>query len=135
MTSTTRRFTQMALLVACALGLSLGIPSTAVADPAGEPLTLQCNQLGTLDVIVVGHAQLAPGLVIGSNQVVVPYKIILAGVFTPDLGDPAPFADEFSRPAPQNRRLDHCTFHQEGDLTNGTFVIDGQIWLSYSPGR
>ena len=135
MTSTTRRFTQMALVGACALGVSLGVPFSAVADPAGEPLTIQCDELGTLNVIVVGRAQLAPGLVVGTNQVLAPYKISLAGVFTPALGDPAPFVDEFSRPAPQNRRLDHCTFHQEGALPDGTFVIDGDIWLSYTPER
>jgi hypothetical protein len=123
----------MALVGAAALGLSLGTPSSAVADPAGEPLAIRCDELGPLNVIVVGRAQLAPGLVIGTNQVLTPYKIALAGVFTPPLGDPAPFADEFSRPAPENRRLDHCTFHQEGALPDGTFVIDGDIWLSYTP--
>jgi len=135
MTSTTRRITKMALLGACALGLSVGAESTAVADPAGEMLGIHCDQLGTLDVIVVGRARLAPGLVVDSNQVVTPYKLTLAGLFTPTVGDPAPFADEFARPAPGHGRLDHCTFHQEGALPDGTFVIDGDIWLAYTPGR
>lgn len=135
MTPTSRRFRHMTLLGTCALGLSLGIASSAAADPAGEPVTIHCEELGTVDVVVIGRAQLAPGLVVGANQVVTPYKISLAGVFTPPLGDPAPFRDEFSRPAPHNQRLDQCTFHQEGARPDGTFVIDGHIWLSYTPGR
>ena len=135
MSTSTRRLARIALVGATALGVGLCIAPSATADPKGEPLTIQCDELGALDVLVVGRGVLAPGLVVGSNQVVVPYAISLSGVFTPTAGDPEPFTDGFSRPAPQNGRLDHCTFHQEGALPDGTFVIDGDVWLTYTPGR
>ena len=134
MSTSTRRRARMALVGATALGVGLCIVPSAAADPKGEPLPIQCDELGALDVIVVGGGALAPGLAVESNQVVVPYAITLTGVFTPTVGDPAPFTDEFSRPAPQHGRLDHCTFHREGALPDGTFVIDGDIWVSYTPG-
>ena len=132
MMKTAKRSLLMATPVA-ALGLGLLNASSAHADPRGEPLTIHCDTLATIDVIVVGRATLAPGLVVGSNQVLIPYRITISGTFTPTDGDPAPFADEFARPAPGNGRLDHCTFHQEGSLEDGTFVLDGDIWLSYTP--
>src|SRR4029450_3149734 len=107
----------------------LVVAPSATADPKGEPLAVQCDVLGALDVGVVGRGRLAPGLVVGSTQVVAPYRLTISGTFTPTVGDPAPFTDEFSRPAPGNGRLDHCTFHQEGALPDGTFVIDGEIWV------
>ena len=124
-------------LLAASLGAALGLAtfgaSSAHADPGGEPLTIHCDTLGSIDVIVVGKAALAPGLVVGGNQVAIPYRITITGTFTPTDGDPAPFADEFERPAPSNGRLDHCTFHQEGALEDGTFVLDGDIWITYTP--
>jgi hypothetical protein len=133
MSTSTRRLGTVALVGATALGLGAVTASSASADPKGEPLTIQCDESGTLDVIVAGNGDFAPGLVVGSTQVGVPYRFTLTGVFTPTGGDPEPFADDFSRPAPQHRRIDHCTFHQEGSLPEGTFVIDGDIWISYTP--
>jgi hypothetical protein len=116
-----------------ALGASVFTAPAAAADPRGEALTIHCDSSGTFEVIVVGGGKLAPGLVVDSNRVVIPYRISIAGVFTPTVGAPEPFADEFARPAPGNGRLDHCVFHQEGALEDGTFVLDGNIWASYTP--
>lgn len=118
---------------AIVLGLGMVTAPAAAADPKGEPLTISCNTLGAVEVVVVGGAELAPGLVVGSHRVVIPYRISIDGVFTPTDGEPEPFADEFARPAPENGRLDQCTFHQEGALEDGTFVLDGDIWLTYTP--
>jgi hypothetical protein len=72
---------------------------------------------------------------VGSRQVGIPYALHVEGTFTPVGGEPEPFVDEFSKPAPQNGRLDHCTWHEEGSDEFGSFVVDGEVWISYTPAR
>jgi hypothetical protein len=129
----------MKVRVACTAVISaialaaLGVAS-ASADPSrGDVLELQCDTLGTLEVVVFSNGPASPGLVVDSNQVGIPYRLHIEGVFTPVGGEPEPFVDEFSKPAPRNGRLDHCTFHQEGSDEFGSFEIDGEVWISYTP--
>ena len=108
----------------------------ASADPKkGEVLEITCDTLGTLEVVVFSNAAASPGLVVGSNQVVIPYKFHIEGTFTPVGGEPESFVDSFEKPGPRNGRLDHCTFHQEGSDEFGSFELDGEVWISYTPTR
>jgi hypothetical protein len=111
----------------------LGV-SPASADPQkGDVIEVHCDVLGTIEVVVFSNGPSSPGLVVGSTQVGIPYKQHIEGTFTPVGGEPEPFVDEFTKPGPQNGRLDHCTFHQEGSDQFGSFVIDGEVWISYTP--
>jgi hypothetical protein len=85
--------------------------------------------------VVFSNGPSSPGLVVGSNQVLIPYTLRVEGTFTPIGGEPEPFVDEFEKPAPRNGRLDHCTFHQEGTDQFGSFELDGQVGISYTPAR
>jgi hypothetical protein len=108
----------------------------ASADPKkGEVLEITCDTLGTLEVVVFSNGPSSPGLAVGSNQVGIPYKLHVEGTFTPVGGEPEPFVDSFEKPAPRNGRLDHCTFHQEGSDQFGSFELDGEVWISYTPTR
>jgi hypothetical protein len=40
---------------------------------------------------------------------------------------------QLAKPAPHNGRLDHCSFHQEGGDEFGSFEVDGEVWISYTP--
>lgn len=132
----------MRLRLTLAVGISalafaaLGV-APAGADPQkGEVLTIECDALGSLDVVIFSNGRGSPGLVVGSTQVGIPYKLQLEGTFTPaGGGDPETFTDEWEHPAPKNGRLDHCTFHQEETGPEGTAVIDGEVWISYTPSR
>jgi hypothetical protein len=123
--------------VAVALGVSaLGglFAAPASADPKkGDTLELACDTLGAVQVVVFSNAPVSPGLVVGSNRVGIPYRLHIEGTFTPTGGEPEPFVDDVVKPAPRNRRLDHCTFHQEFTDEDGTGVIDGEVWISYTP--
>ena len=94
-------------LLVASLGAALGLcafsASSAHADPGGEPLTIHCDTLGSIDVIVVGKAALAPGLVVGGNQVAVPYRITITGTFTPTSQPRTPWRPA-SSPPPGHRR-------------------------------
>jgi hypothetical protein len=124
--------------VAAAFGiaaLSVTLAAPAGADPRkGEVVELNCDNLGTLEIVVFSNAQASPGLVLDSNQVLVPYQLRIEGTFTPIGGEPETFVEEFEKPAPQNGRLDHCTFHQEGTDEFGSFELDGEVGISYTPG-
>lgn len=116
-------------------GLSGVLAAPAGADPKSDVLEIDCDALGTLEVVVFSNGPASPGLVVGSNQVVIPYKLHLEGTFTPVVGEPESFVEEFERPAPRNGRLDHCTFHDEGSDEFGSFELDGEVWISYTPSR
>jgi hypothetical protein len=110
----------------------LGV-APASADPQkGDVLELSCDALGTVEVVVFSNGR-SPGLVLDSTQVGIPYKLHVEGTFTPFVGEPESFVDEFEKPAPRNGRLDHCTFHEEGSNEFGTLVLDGEVWISYTP--
>jgi hypothetical protein len=123
--------------VVAALGiaaLSAGLAAPAGADPKnGEVIEINCDNLGSLEVVVFSNGPASPGLVVDSNQVGIPYKLHVEGTFTPTGGEPESFVDEFEKPGPRNGRLDHCTFHQEGMDEFGSFELDGEVWISYTP--
>lgn len=119
--------------VVLVIGLAAFGVAPASADPKkGDVLELSCDTLGSLEVIVFSNGR-SPGLVLGSNQVGIPYKLHVEGTFTPVEGEPESFVDEFEHPAPSSGRLDHCTFHQEGSDEFGSLVLDGEVWISYTP--
>jgi hypothetical protein len=124
-------WTAVAAVIALA---TMGVGS-ANADPQkGDVLAIECDTLGSLDVIVFSNGRGSPGLAVGSTQVGIPYKLHIEGTFTPaGGGDPEAFVDEWEHPAPRNGRLDHCTFHQEDSDEFGTVVLDGEVWISYTP--
>jgi hypothetical protein len=112
---------------------TLGV-ATASADPSkGEVIEIECDELGTLEIVVFSNGQPSPGLVVGTNQVGITYRLYVEGTFTPVDGEPASFVDEFTKPAPRNGRLDHCAWHEEGSNEFGSFVLDGEVWISYTP--
>jgi hypothetical protein len=103
---------------AAAIGLT-AVPAGAV--PQGATISLECDALGSLDIgTTPPDADWTPGFVVGSNQRLTPYA------FKFDV-DGEIF--EISKPGPQNGRLDHCTFTVE----DGNVVINGDVWLSYTP--
>jgi hypothetical protein len=126
---------RLALLVlAGSTALSLGMGTAASADPKSGVLPLECDELGSVEIAVPGNGYATtPGLVASSTQVGIPYAITLVGTYTPYGGEPEPILDAVARRAPASGRLDHCTFHQEGDDGLGTFVLDGDVWISYTP--
>jgi hypothetical protein len=122
------------LAVLSVVGMLTALAPVALADPKkGEIIEIECDVLGTLEIVVFSNGAPSPGLVVGSNQVGRPYKLHVEGTFTPVDGDPETFVEEFERPAPRNGRLDHCTFHQEGSNEFGSFEVDGEVWISYTP--
>jgi hypothetical protein len=123
------------VVAACGIAAFGVILATPVgADPRnGEVVELSCDDLGTVQVVVFSNGAPSPGLVVDSNQVVIPYQLHIEGTFTPIGGEPESFVDDFEKPAPRNGRLDHCTFHQEGMDEFGSFELDGEAGVSYTP--
>jgi hypothetical protein len=121
------------VLAIATFGLAQAAP--AAADPKGDILELECDRLGTLEVVVFSNGPFAPGLVVGSNQVLIPYDFHIEGSFTPIGGAPETFTDDFAKAAPRHGRTDHCTFHEEGSDEFGSFEIDGEVLISYTPTR
>ena len=122
------------LALAGSIGLSLGVATAASADPKNGVLPLECDELGSVEIAVPGNGYATtPGLVAASTQVGIPYAITLIGTYTPFGGEPEPILDVYTRRAPAHDRLDHCTFHQEGADELGSFVLDGDVWISYTP--
>ncbi len=70
---------------------------SASADPQkGELLAIECDTLGSLDVVVFGNGRGSPGLVVDSTQVGIPSKLHIERTFTPTGGgDPETFVDEW----------------------------------------
>jgi hypothetical protein len=102
-----------------AIGL-MAVPAGAVPK-GGATLSLECDALGSVEIATTPpDAEWTPGFVVGSNQRLTPYAFRLESG-----GD----VIEFSKPGPRNGRLDHCTFTVEDE--NG--VINGEVWLSYTP--
>ena len=65
---------------------------------------LECDELGSLEIVVAGNiAPATPGLVVVSTQVGIPFAITLSGIFTPVGGEPEPFLDVYERRAPVPR--------------------------------
>jgi hypothetical protein len=128
------RIVVVAILSAMAL-VTLGV-APASADPQkGDVLEVHCDELGMFEIVVFSNGRGSPGLVVGSNQVIVPYALRLAGTFTPVEGEPETFGEEWEHPAPRNGRLDHCTFSDSGTDEFGSFVLEGEVWVSYTPAQ
>lgn len=118
------------LALAGLIGLGLGVATGQSADPKHGVLPLECDELGSLEIAVPGNG-FTPDLVAARAQVGVPYAITLAGSIP--VGEPEPILNVFEQRAPAHDRLDHCTLHQEGVDELGTFVLDGDVWISYTP--
>ena len=112
------------------IGLGLVVATGVTADPKHGVLPLECDELGSLEIAVPGNG-FTPDSVAAGARVGVPYAITLAGS-TP-VGEPEPILDVVERRAPAHDRLDHCSFHQEGVDELGSFVLDGDVWVSYPP--
>jgi hypothetical protein len=129
--------------VVAALGTAavvLGTAGAAGADPTnakkGEILTIECDAgLGSLTVALNGNGEWTPGHVTTSTQVGTPYAFHIEGSFTPTGGEPESFVDDSAKPGPRNDRLAVCTFHEADQDEEGTFRLDGTVWISYSPAR
>jgi hypothetical protein len=128
----------------CVLGTVLAAaiavaPATAGAAPAkakkSERLSLHCTKLGDVDVILNGNGTWSPGHVVGSTRVLKPYEIHVTGTFTPKNGSPQPIEENHVKAAPKSRKLDACTFHQEGTDNRGSFSVDGSVKVQYSGKR
>ncbi|GAA2166041.1 hypothetical protein [Pedococcus bigeumensis] len=123
----------LGLAASASIGLGLALAGPAAADPPREPLLLQCDVLGPLTISVPADAPWTPGLVVGSNQVGHPYSFTFTVTFTPTGGVPQTTVDHYSKPAPAHDRHDRCTFHQEGGDDSGTFTLDGEALIAYTP--
>jgi hypothetical protein len=125
------------MIAALLTGLSvvtLGAGVTpAVADPRGEPIQMMCDELGQVGVVVNGNGAATPGHVVGSVQIGIPYALHVTFDVTPVVGEPFIVVDTYKRPAPNHGRLDHCTFHDEFSNESASFVVDGEVWISYTP--
>jgi hypothetical protein len=122
------------------MSLIIGGAGVASADPVnakkGQILEIQCDGgLGTLTVALNGNGAWTPGHVTTSTQVGVPYRLHLEGSFTPTGGEPEFFVEDIAKKAPRNGRLATCTFHEEEQDEGGTLVLDGTVWISYTPGH
>ena len=112
----------------------------AGADPVnakkGEVLPIECDGgLGSLTVAVNGNGDFTPGHVITSTQVGVPYAFRFEVSFTPTGGETQTEVEALAKRGPRNGRLAVCTFHQEEQSEEGVFVLDGTVWISYTPSR
>jgi hypothetical protein len=118
--------------------LAIG-PTSAGAAPVkaktAEHLALHCTKLGDVEVVLNGKGTWTPGHIVGSTRVLKPYEIHVTGTFTPTSGAAQPIDDNSVKPAPKSRKLDVCTFHQEGSDPGGSFVIDGVAKVQYSGKR
>ena len=121
------------LAVSTTVGVGVALATPAAADPARIPLALQCDELGAISVSVPATAPYTPGLDTGSTQVGIPYSLTTTTTFTPVGGAPQTSVEHYSRPAPANSRHDRCTFHDEGSNPSGTFTLDGEVLISYTP--
>lgn len=120
--------------VAAVLGLALLGAAPASADPKnGSARDLICNSLGTVPIVAFSSGDASPGLVTDSNRVILAYAWEVTLMATPYVGDPWTRVFSYSRNAPQNGRLDYCTYHYEVFNTVGHGVFDGWALISYTP--
>src|SRR5262245_31495187 len=120
-----------ALALAATTSLALGAAGTAHADPKhSDAFTVYCDTLGPVDVVVFSNAIWPPALASGSNQVLAPYRLELEITFTPaGGGTPEVVIEQFSKPAPKNGRLDHCSFVDSAADDSGSWDVVGDVWV------
>ncbi len=127
------------------LGVTLGTaavlagPGVAGAAPVkaktSQRLSLECEKLGSIDVVRNGKGIWSAGHIVGSTRNVKPYEIHLTGTFTPKSGSPQPIDEHHVKPAPASKKLDACTFHDEFTDKSGTASVDGAVKVKYSGKR
>jgi hypothetical protein len=123
-------------LAAAALGVAaLGAAwaSPAGAAPEGDVFTLECDTLGTFDVVTFSNGQWSAALATESTRVVVFHRLHFDVTSTPVGGEPQSFVVDLEHPAPRHGRLDHCTLHEvlTGDF--GVTELTGDADISYTP--
>jgi hypothetical protein len=112
----------------------------AGADPSRNAfqLPIDCGSAGTFTVAVFSNAPWSPGLDMSSNSVVVPIRVAETGTFYPaDGSDPVVvFSDQLEKNTPQNKapKLE-CTFRDEFENVDGTFVVTGEVTVFMTPAR
>ena len=124
---------RLATVVAVA-GLILLGAVPASADPKPEDTRdLVCDSLGTVPIVNFSNGAGSPGLVLGSNRVILAYAWEVTLHATPYVGDPFTRVFSYSRGEPQNGRHDYCTYHYEVINNVGHGVFDGWALISYTP--
>lgn len=123
----------LGLAASTSIGVGVALAGPAAADPPREPFALQCDVLGPITISVPAQAPYTPGLEVGGTRVGVPYAFTSTFTYTPTGGEPQTSVDQYSKPAPAHDRLDRCTFHEEGSDESGTFTLDGEVLVSYTP--
>ena len=121
--------------LAAAAGLALVGAAPASADPKQNNITfdLVCDTLGPLMTTACSSGAASPGLVVDSTQVLLVYAWHVDITFTPTVGEPRTKVGDYSRAAPNNGRLDYCTFRYERIFPDGVAIFDGWALLSYTP--
>jgi len=123
----------LGLSASTTIGLGVALAGPAAADARREPFALQCDVLGPITISVPAQAPYTPGLEVGSTRIGVPYAFTSTLTFTPTGGEPQTSVDQYSKPAPAHARHDRCIFHEEGSDESGTFILDGEVMVSYTP--
>jgi hypothetical protein len=129
--NTSRTITLAATTAALLATMSTGV-ANADSRHDVETVELNCDRLGTLEVVVSDQAAWAPALVVGTNQILIPYELHFVAIFTPIIGEPAITTEDHVKPQPRNGRTDHCTLHEEYTVDAGTVTFDGDLHVSYT---
>jgi hypothetical protein len=127
-----RKALAMATAVA---GLALVGAAPVSADPTQNNIYFDvvCDHLGTLPLTSFSSGAASPGLVVDSTQVLLVYAWHVDITFTPTVGEVRHKSLDYSRAAPQNGRLDFCTYNYERVFPTGVGVFDGWALISYTP--
>ncbi|HSJ91134.1 MAG TPA: hypothetical protein VK917_03645 [Ilumatobacter sp.] len=109
-----KRIVVTSLMAGASIGLAAPVHA---APPGGEALTLHCDHLGEVEIVVApGQGDWTPGFVVGSTQRLIPYAFEFE--FEGQV-------ERVSKPAPRHGRLDRCEF--------GDGEFSGIVWGSYTP--
>jgi hypothetical protein len=111
-----RRLAVLCSAIFTAAILMLVGPGAIAAPTKGETFTVTCPGLGTVQVVVPGQAPFTPAFVVGTHQLLIPYRI--TGTATAP-GQP-PFRFEEVKKAPIPPDAVTCTF-------TGTFIEGDMI--------
>ena len=115
------------------IGIGVALAGPAAADPPREPFTLQCDLLGEVSISVPAGGPYTPGLVVGDTRVGLPYSLSSTYTYTPTGGVPEATTYAYSKPAPAHDRKDRCTWQEAGSDELGTYTIDGEVLITYTP--
>ena len=115
------------------IGIGVALAGPAAADPPREPFTLQCDLLGEVSISVPAGGPYTPGLVVGDTRVGLPYSFSSTYTYTQTGGEPEAITYAYSKPGPAHDRKDRCTWHEEGSDEYGTYSVDGEVLITYTP--